>query len=448
LTRRQFLALLLPLLAVLAAFTVLLALERSGVPGAPPWDERFAQYVRDRMTQDFVSGTGDTRHQWEAYFNSLNAYVQTYDSYAQIVPPWLVEESREHSSGQYGGIGVRIEDLRAREGSEAGVRVIGVKPGGPAATAGVVVGDVIIGVDGGPLPERSADAEADPLQEAIRGPEGTAVVLRLRGPDGTERDAPVVRAQIDTGSVLGVRMVDPERGIGYARLLAFQAHTAADLRAALTQLDAAGLHSLILDLRNNAGGLMDQAVAIADLFLDEGVILRQRGRSREYTEVYHATPDATWNATMPLAVLINEGSASASEILAGALQDHRRAVLVGVRTHGKFLVQVVESVPTDAGTALFKRTTSIYETPLGHHYPRRAPGAQEDPLAGIAPDLQVPLAREDRERLRSVFLDEFYADWNPAREPSVVDFVDPQLEAARALLAGEAIAPLLPGPEE
>jgi len=448
LTRRQFIALLLPLLAVLGAFTVLLALERSGVPGAPPWDDRFAQYVRDRMTQDFVSGTGDARRQWEAYFNGLNAYVQSYDAYAQIVPPWQVEESREHSSGQYGGIGVRIEDLRAREGPEAGVRVIGVKPGGPAATAGIVVGDVIIGVDGGPLPERSTDALADTLQDAIRGPEGTAVILRVRGPDGAERDARVVRSQIDTGSVLGARLVDPAAGIGYVRISAFQARTAEDLRAALTRLAAGGMKALILDLRNNAGGLMDQAVAVADLFLDDGVILRQRGRSREYTEVYHATAKGTWNAELPLAVLVNEGSASASEILAGALQDHRRAVLVGTRTHGKFLVQVVEAVPTDAGTVLFKRTTSIYETPLGHHYPRRAPGAHEDPLAGIAPDLQVTATRAERESLREVFLDEFYADWNPDREPDVKDFADPQLAAARALLAGEAFCPRLPGPEE
>jgi C-terminal processing protease CtpA/Prc len=115
-------------------------------------------------------------------------------------------------------------------------------------------------------------------------------------------------------------------------------------------------------------------------------------------------------------------------------------VLVGERTWGKFLVQAIEDVKTDAGTALFKRTTSIYETPLGRSYQR---SGENDPLAGIPPDLDVPMAREDRARLAVVFEDEYFADWNPGRKPTVEGFSDPQVEAARALLAGEAVYPAL-----
>jgi carboxyl-terminal processing protease len=419
------------------------ALERSGVPGAPPWDEEFARYVRDRMAQDYVWGTGGDRREWEAYFNGLDAYVRTFDAYAEITPPWQVEQSREQSSGQYNGIGVRIEPPEEPRGS---VLVVGVKPGGPAAAAGVVVGDRILAVDGRPVGEISAD-----FQKAIRGLPGTSLTLRVRAADGAERDAKVVRAEIDMGSVFGARFVDRERSIGYVRVAGFQAGTAANLRAELEKLEKDGMSALILDLRDNGGGLMGQAVAVANLFLADGVILRQRGRSAEYTEVHRASAKQAWNPTIPLAVLANgfatgehPGSASASEILAGALQDHRRAVLVGERTYGKFLVQAVEEVPTEVGVALFKRTTSIYETPLGHHYQRRGAAHAGDPLAGLEPDLYVPVTLEERSKLAGVFLDEFYADWNPARAPSVKGFVDRQIEAARLLLAGEPCAPLLP----
>jgi carboxyl-terminal processing protease len=454
-TRRQFLALLVPLLAVLLATIALVLLERSGVRGSLPWDEDFARYVRDRMAQDYVAGTGDDRAKWTAYFRGLNAYVRTFDAHARIDPPWEVERSREQSSGQYTGIGVRIEQPPARPGPVEGVLVTGVKPGGPAATAGVKVGDSIVAVGGRAVAELLPDGrEAErlresPLQQAIRGPPGTAVLLRLRAPDGSERDAKVVRAEIEEGSVFGVRWLDRPRGIGYARVSAFQPGTARDLRAELERLEKDGLRALALDLRDNAGGLMEQAVAVANLFLPDGVILRQRGRSEEYSQTYLATPKHAWNGTMPLAVLVNgpsddhhPGSASASEILAGALQDHRRAVLVGERTFGKFLVQAVEDVPTEAGPVLFKRTTSIYETPLGHHYQRRPDGVP-DPLAGIPPDLGVPMTPEERRQLAAVFEDEKYAGWNPDRQPTVKDFKDPQIEAARALLAGEAVCPRL-----
>jgi carboxyl-terminal processing protease len=444
-TRRQFLALLVPLLLVIGAFVVLWTLERRGTP---PWDTAFANRVREAMGREFVGGTGDERQQWQAYFNAMQAYARTFDGYAEIPPPWELQRRQELSSGRYTGIGVRIDTSRAEAGPES-VFVTGVKPGGPAAVAGVAVGDRIVAVDGRSMAEILLDGRPaarlseTPLQAAIRGLEGTAVVLRLRAPDGSERDARVVRAQVDEGTVLGARFLDPAKGIGYVRLAGFRSSTAKDLRAELEKLAKAGLKALVLDLRGNLGGFLDQAVLVANLFLEDGVIVRQRGRMAQFNAIYRAERKETWDATIPLAVLLNDGSASASEVLGGALLDHRRAVLVGERTFGKFLVQLVEEVPTEAGMAMFKRTTSIYETPLGKSYQRTPPDNENDALAGIPPDLFVPMTKEDRERLALVFEDESYADWDPGRAPRVEGFRDPQIEAARALLAGEAVCPAL-----
>jgi len=440
-TRRQFLALILPLFALMVGFVVLWVLEQGGVLGAPRWDSRFSRYVRDRMSQDFVWGLGDDHHQWEAEFRSLNEYVRTFDPYAEVVPPWQVARSREESSGQYGGVGIRTAPP-PEEGPIESVEVTGVKPGGPAAKAGVVVGDRIVGAAGRAVADVCPTNDPTPLNELIRGAPDTSVRLRLRAPDGKEREVEVTRARIDTGSVFGARILDAEAGIGYVRLQAFQASTAADCRREITRLQSAGMKALVLDLRHNSGGLMDQAVEVADLFLASGAILRQRGRSAAYTHVYDATAEGTLSVSLPLVVLLDGGSASASEILAGALQDHRRACLVGQRSYGKFLVQMLEEVPMDVGVALFKRTTSIYETPHGHNYQRVG---RDDPLAGIRPDLFVPLPKEDRAKLAMRFEDEFYADWNPAYPSTTKDFVDPQLAAAVAVLKGEEVyPPILP----
>lgn len=444
-SRRQFLALLLPLLLVITGFVAVFILERSGVPGAPAWDADFARYVRDRIGQEYIAGTGSKRQQEAAYFRMLDAYVRSFDDYGAITPPWEVEEQLEESSGRYTGIGIRLEPVPEKAGPVENVLVFGVKPGGPAATAGIRVGDRIIAVDGKPVPAILPDGLGSraALQDAIRGLAGTQVVLRLRAPGGAERDARVVRAEVDHGSVFGARMLDRAAGVGYVRVAAFESSTAKDLRAALDGLSKGGLEALVLDLRGNRGGLLDQAVAVANLFLDGGVVVKQRGRVDRFTAIHVADPKQTWNARIPLAVLVDVGSASASEVLAGALRDYRRAVLVGERTWGKFLVQLVEQVPTDAGVAIFKRTTSIYETPLGNSYQRTPADNLDDPLAGIPPDLHVRLPDKDRRTLADVFEEETFADWDPQRVPTVQGFVDAQIEAASALLRGRPVYPAL-----
>jgi carboxyl-terminal processing protease len=438
-TRRQFLLLIGPLLLVLAGFVVVFAVERSGPPGAPPWDDDFARRVRMTMSREYVWGTDDERKGWDAYFAALNSYVQTFDAYAEVVPPWDVEQSREGSTGQYPGIGIRIDIATGNRPVES-IGIIGVKPGGPADKAGLRVGDRITAVGGVPMPELCPAGDEGPLKDAIRGAEGTRVIVRLRAPDGAEREVSVARGRIDQGSILGVRIADRETGVGYVRIHRFQSSTARDFVREVNRLRDEGMRSLVLDLRQNPGGLLDQALEVADCFVADGVLMRQRGRSGEYSETYRAHEKGTISTELPLAVLIDQGSASASEVLTGALQDHCRALVVGERSYGKFLVQIVEPLRMECGDALFRRTTSIYETPLGHHY-QRAPGVRgrSDPLAGIAPDLSV--AHDDPQMRDRVFLNEFYADWDPSAKNSYPDYVDPQLEAAVAALRGHTVYP-------
>jgi len=439
-TRRQFLALIVPLIVVLLGYVGLVIVERTGLGGAPPWDEGFGRDLRHSMAREFAYGLGDRQQQIEAYFRALNGWLSTFDEYGEVVPPWELDAVRERSSGQYFGIGVRTI-RHETPGSQAGVEVTGVKPGGPADKAGVKVGDKILGVDGKSLADLSFDRNTRALEEAIRGARGTALTLRLLGTDGTERSVAVVRDAIDTGSVFGVRMLDGEARIGYLRLSGFHLDTGASAARELKKLLARDVKGIVLDLRENAGGLLEQAVSVANLFLAEGVIVRVVGRGPDYPKVHRAVAERAICLDLPLVVLINRHSASASEVLAGALQDHRRAAVVGERSYGKFLVQTVEELPMEYGTVLFKRTTAIYETPAGHHYQRRLAEGAKDPLAGIQPDLFVPMSSAEGQTLADIFANEEYADWNPAQPAVHAEFADPHLEAALALLAGRPVTP-------
>ncbi len=441
-TRRQFLALMTPLLVVMLGFLVLFWLERRGRAGAAPWDEGFFQEVRQKMADEFVWGVPNGQEGWEHYFNAVNSWLGGIDPYARVTPPWEVAASREQSSGRYGGIGIRPELIDTDEPPES-VGVVGVKPDGPAATAGVRVGDRIVAVEGRSVAEiwGTGGDGATRLADAIRGEPGSKVQLSLRNEAGAVRQAMVSRVRIDKGTVFGGKIIDPQAHVGYVRVEAFQADSARELREEIETLLETGMRALVLDLRGNTGGYLDQAVAIANLFLSDGVIVRQRGRRDEFTEVYRAQADGTLDGKLKLALLVDGLSASASEVLAGALKDHGRAVLVGERTYGKFLVQVVEEVNTDAGTALFTRTTSVYETPSSHQYQRRD---RRDPLAGIRPDVAVRLTQEERGKLAEIFQHQVYQRWNPILPPAHADFIDRPLQAALSALRGEPLVVRIP----
>ena len=278
---------------------------------------------------------------------------------------------RERTVGNYAGIGVQID---VRDGWPT---VVAPMPNSPAAVAGIEIGDRLVEVNG----LSTKGWTVDEMSRAVRGPPGSSVSLRAERP-GVPARLPytLVRREIAIRSVPRATLVAGP--VGYVAVSEFSESTERDLRAAVDSLRSAGMTSLILDLRGNPGGLLDQGVKVTDLFLDPGQkIVTVRGRTPEsVTEFTDRAPQA-W-ATLPIVVLVNAGSASASEIVAGALQDHDRAVLVGATTYGKGSAQSV--IPMDFGSAL-KLTIARWYTPVGRSISKPMPVDNDearDPRAG------------------------------------------------------------------
>lgn len=328
-----------------------------------PWEEaRLLAEVLERVRQDYVEPVDD-RRLIEA---AIRGMVSELDPHSAFLDPLDYEEIRISTTGSYSGVGleVSIEDEH--------VVVVTPTDEGPAARAGVRPGDVILSVDG--MPVDSGDLE-DTIAR-LRGPAGTRVRLAVRREDP---DVPLsfelTRARIEVHSVRH-EMLEP--GLGYVRISHFSETTAHDLSLAVADLRrrAGGrIDGLVLDLRNNPGGVLEAAVEVSDAFLEEGLIVSADGRMADAHFEAEATPGDILDGA-PLAVLVNAGSASASEIVAGALQDHGRALLVGMVTFGKGSVQTV--MPLSHGRAI-KLTTSRYFTPSGRSIHE----------LGITPDLTV-----------------------------------------------------------
>ncbi len=296
--------------------------------------------------------------------SAIRGLLLDLDPHSAYLDRRAAEAFDEGTSGAYGGIGVEV--LQLPDGS---VRVIAPIDDTPAAQAGIKPGDTIVAVDGKTLTPASNDG-----QGPLRGAAGTTVrltILREGAPKPLEID--VQRQVIRIASVRG-RMLEP--GYGYVRISAFQADTAADFQRTLARLqgEAGGrLRGLVLDLRSNPGGLLTAAVQVADDLLERGSIVSTRGRIAVSDAQFSATPGDRLGGA-PLVVLVDAGSASASEVLAGALRDNGRARVVGSRTFGKGSVQTV--LPLDNGD-LVKLTTARYYTPNGKSIQAR----------GIEPDV-------------------------------------------------------------
>jgi carboxyl-terminal processing protease len=307
---------------------------------------------------------------------------------------------------------------------EAGLTVLGIRRGDPAEKAGVQIGDVIRKVDGADVGSMTLDG----ILHRIRGLPGSEVRIEFaRGAETIEKT--LVRSRVKSDSVVGVRILDLARGIGYFRVAAFQENTGEDARRALLELKEKGVRSFILDLRGNRGGVVERgAVALVDLFLDDGPIVETRGRGAASRRVYMAGPTETVCRSEPLVVLVDESSASAAEVVAGAFQDRRRGLLLGERTYGKFLVQSIHRLP-ELDVAL-QITTARYYTPYGRWLQRRDDAGIR---GGLVPDVVVSLDGGDREKVEALFgaqhgMDMITVD-DPLPEP------DAQLAQAIELLA-------------
>jgi len=352
-----------------------------------------------------------------------------HDPYTEFIPADLISEFDKQVRGRYVGIGAAVVM------ENGAVTIVTPLDDSPAFHAGIMAGDVVTAVDG-------ESVEGQPLQAVIdrlAGEPGSRVVVTVRRGERT-LDIPIVRRQIVTRTVSGVRrageawdyMLDPERGIGYARLSQFNATTPAELADAVAAMREHGLEGLVLDLRFNPGGLFAAAVQIADMFLDHGLIVRTAGRAHEEQRI-SATPD-TLLPDIPVAILLNRQSASASEVLAGALADNGRAVVVGTRSFGKGVMQNVIALPSGAGQ--LKITEQHYYGPSGRMI-HRTDGSTEwgvDPTAGFYVSMSNA---EYTEMLRVQRDNAIIRDADPGDTPAhtdpgwiETDLADPQLAAA------------------
>jgi carboxyl-terminal processing protease len=367
----------------------LLSRGMRGGETAPVRRERLFDQVLDHVSRHFV----DSLSGEEVFDKALIGMLEELgDPHTVYLGPDRLKRLAESTTGIYTGLGVRVD---SRDGWPT---VIAPLPGSPSERAGLLAGDRIVEIDG----RGTRGFTDDETRNALRGGTGTRVVLTVERPRSTRRrEISVTRGEIHRTAVRRVALLN--NSVGYVDVKAFSDSTEVEVARAVDSLSRAGMTSLVLDLRGNPGGLLTQGVAVSDLFLDPGkVIVAMRGRTPETTRTYRDSLSQRW-PSLPLAVLVDEGSASASEIVAGALQDHDRAVVLGRSTFGKGSAQAVFQTPAGGG---LKLTTARWYTPLGRSIERvnvaqgdedEAEGQRFKTAAGrlvlggggIAPDLAV-----------------------------------------------------------
>jgi carboxyl-terminal processing protease len=308
---------------------------------------------------------------------AINGMLVSLDPHSAYLTPELYKELQVETKGSFGGLGIEITN---RNGM---LTVVAPIEDTPAARAGVKPQDVILKIDG----EFTKDMSLVEAVKKMRGPKGTKVKLTIKRDNPSQLfDVSLTREVIKIQSVKW-KLLEP--GYGYIRVTQFQERTDDDVTKALRDIEKQSggtIQGIVLDLRNNPGGLLTQAVKVSDLFLDSGMIVYTDGRLENQKQKYFAHKASTWS-DFPMVVLVNGGSASASEIVAGALQDHKRALVLGITTFGKGSVQTI--LPLDDTTAL-RLTTARYFTPNGRSI--QATGIEPD----IVMDQGAQVAKADK----------------------------------------------------
>ena len=376
------LILLTTLLLSVAAFAPVTQGKQDGAQPLPLEELQAFTEVFGKIKSEYVDKADDTA----LLRNAIHGMLTGLDPHSAFLDSDAFREMRMSSEGRFGGLGIEIivED--------GFIRVIAPIDDTPAHRAGILPGDIIVRLDG--VGVRGVGVRD--MVERLRGPPGSEVVLGIsRQGEREVFEVTLVRAIIEVAGVKGEMLED---GFGYIRITNFMSNTGAGLRARIKKLEqqnGRALNGLVLDLRNNPGGVLHGAVEVSDVFLDAGVIVSTRGRNADANHSFHAADDDL-TGDAPVVVLVNGGSASASEIVAGALQDHKRAIIMGTRTFGKGSVQTV--IPTDNGGALLL-TTARYYTPSNRSIQVR----------GIVPDIVVEAgarvaARRDAQDIREADL--------------------------------------------
>ena len=321
--------------------------------------------VFDKVRSEYVDDVSDDT----LIEGAINGMLTSLDPHSNYLNAKNFTDMKVQTRGEFGGLGLEVS-------MENGlIKVVSPIDDTPAARAGLKPGDIITQLDGAPVQGMSLPEAV----EKMRGPINSEITLRIRRTGKDPFDVKLVRATI---KIQSVRSHLEDGNIGYIRITSFNEQTDVGLESAMKNLkQQAGnkLVGIVLDLRNNPGGLLDQAVAVSDAFLDKGEIVSTRGRRPDDAQRYNAHPgDITGG--LPMVVLINSGSASASEIVAGALKDHHRAILMGTRSFGKGSVQTIIPLP---GHGAMRLTTARYYTPSGRSIQAK----------GIEPDIIVEAAK-------------------------------------------------------
>jgi carboxyl-terminal processing protease len=344
-----------------------------------PWrDARLLAEVLEHVRREYVENISDQ----ELIEAAIRGLIADLDPHSAFLDAEQFDEIRISTTGEYSGVGIEV----ALENGV--VKVITPIEDTPAFRAGVLAGDRILAVDDVPVDSENLNDTID----RMRGRVGTAVKITIaRSPDPKPMDFMLSRASVQVHSV-SQQLLEP--GLGYVKISHFSETTTSDLEAAIGKLKKANsgkLTGLVLDLRNNPGGVLEAAIGVSDVFLDSGLIVTANGRAPDARFSMNAKPGDDLDGA-PIIVLVNAGSASASEIVAGALQDHHRARLVGSQTYGKGSVQTVMALSD--GHAI-KLTTSRYFTPSGASIHER----------GIKPDVAIEDAKDGNDRALHVALD-------------------------------------------
>lgn len=377
LLRHTFFALMLSVSLSAIALPVM-AQEEERTAGTPPQDntvqsasETYRQLnlfgdVFERVKEQYVDEVPDET----MIKNALNGMLGSLDPHSSYLDEKDFSDMQVQTRGEFGGLGIEVSM------EEGVVKVVSPIDDTPAFRAGVLAGDYITHLDGTPIIGMTLNEAVDKM----RGKVGTPIELTIRRIDVQEP----IKLTL-TRDIIKIQSVKSEifdNSIGYIRITTFNQNTESGVKKAIDEISAKlgdKLVGYVLDMRNNPGGLLDQAIATADLFLDKGEIVSTRGRHEEDTKRDNATPGDATNG-LPIVVLINSGSASASEIVSGALQDHHRAILLGTKSFGKGSVQTIIPLP---GHGAMRLTTARYYTPSGRSIQAK----------GIEPDIIVEQAK-------------------------------------------------------
>ncbi len=350
----------LTILIAVAAATLFGGFYGNRLLGSPAQNDLNLSNKRLREYTDLITAVAEYSPEDvgadKVVYSSIDGMVRTLDPHTSFLEPKEYSEMQDRQKGSFYGLGILVTKRNDQ------VTVITPLEGTPAARLGVRAGDVISEVEG----VSTSDLPLDEVVKRLKGPKGTTVHIKIVRV-GIKEPIPltIVRAAIPTNSISNVLMIRP--GVGYIRIKDFTSTTVRELDEAIDKLKGEGMQKLLLDLRGNPGGLLEAAVGVADHFLDKGqMIVYTKGRTPDSAQDYVA-PGKHQRLAVPVIILINRGSASASEIVAGSMQDHDRALIVGETSWGKGLVQSVYSLQYGAGLAL---TTSKYYTPSGRNIQR------------------------------------------------------------------------------